>query len=240
MSRPVGHDGATGGYSADLLRFPDRRLSVAVLCNADAADAEAYAHQVADLFLTEQAPSEKTEVPSYALTAAETSAAAGLYRNTQTGIPMRLVTTESGVRIDRGPALIAEAAAAFQLGDVRFELMASGNLRVVEPNGRTVVYARMSPVTPTIGQLVDLRGTYVSDEAESAFVVGTNGAQLEIRRRPDTVLPLTPLWEDAFSNAAPGTVVFRRDDRQRVTALSVITERVWDLRFQKESQTKVK
>jgi hypothetical protein len=152
---------------------------------------------------------------------------------------MRLIATESGVRIDRGPALIAEAA-AFRLGDVRLTLTVSGNLLVVEPNGRTVVYARMSPVTPPPGQLVDLRGTYVSDEAESAFVVGANGTQLESRRRHDTVLPLTPLWQDAFSNAALGTVVFRRDDRGRVTALSVITERVWDLRFQKQPKPKVK
>jgi hypothetical protein len=179
-------------------------------------------------------------VPSYTLTAAEASGAAGLYPNMETGVPMRLVTNESGIRIDCGPALIAVDAAAFRLGDVRLEMTASGSLPLSNPNGRTVVYERMSPVTPTIGQLADLRGTYLSDEAESALAVGANGAQLEIRRRPDTVLPLTPLWQDAFSNAALGTVVFRRDDRQRVTALSVITERVWDVRFRKDSGPKVK
>ena len=49
--REVGHSGSTGGYRAHLARYPDQRLSVAVLCNASTGAATQYAHAVADLYL---------------------------------------------------------------------------------------------------------------------------------------------------------------------------------------------
>ena len=47
--------------------------------------------------------------------------------------------------------------------------------------------------------------------------------------RPDTVIRLTPIYPDAFTGSI-GTVIFRRDGG-RVNGLSVVQDRVWDLRF---------
>jgi CubicO group peptidase (beta-lactamase class C family) len=49
--KTVEHDGANAGYRAELLRFPEQRLSVVLLCNADDVDPELQARKVADLFL---------------------------------------------------------------------------------------------------------------------------------------------------------------------------------------------
>ncbi|QCW24341.1 beta-lactamase family protein [Lysobacter enzymogenes] len=49
--KTVSHDGAWGGYRAQLLRFPERHLSVATLCNLDSTDPESLALRVADLWL---------------------------------------------------------------------------------------------------------------------------------------------------------------------------------------------
>ncbi len=49
--REVGHSGTTAGYQAYLARYPDERVSVAVLCNAGDANATQYAHAVADAYL---------------------------------------------------------------------------------------------------------------------------------------------------------------------------------------------
>src|SRR4029077_19742561 len=49
--REISHSGSTAGYSAFLTRFPDQRVSVAVLCNVAGAPATQYAHAVADLYL---------------------------------------------------------------------------------------------------------------------------------------------------------------------------------------------
>jgi CubicO group peptidase (beta-lactamase class C family) len=49
--REVSHSGSTAGYRAFLVRYPDQRLSVAVLCNAGSANPTQYAHAVAEAYL---------------------------------------------------------------------------------------------------------------------------------------------------------------------------------------------
>lgn len=49
--RTVDHGGSYGGYRTHLVRFPDKRLAVATLCNVASADAAVLSRRVADLFL---------------------------------------------------------------------------------------------------------------------------------------------------------------------------------------------
>lgn len=52
MGLPVlAHSGSTGGYRSALLRYPDQRLSVALLCNTSTVDAMSDARQVAAVVL---------------------------------------------------------------------------------------------------------------------------------------------------------------------------------------------
>jgi hypothetical protein len=45
----IGHSGSTAAYRAHLVRYPEQRVSVAVLCNASTAAATQLAHDVADI-----------------------------------------------------------------------------------------------------------------------------------------------------------------------------------------------
>jgi hypothetical protein len=47
--REIGHSGSTAAYRAHLVRYPEQRVSVAVLCNASTASATQLAHDVADI-----------------------------------------------------------------------------------------------------------------------------------------------------------------------------------------------
>ena len=49
--REVSHSGSTAGYRAFLARYPDQRVSVAVLCNAADANPTQYARAVAEAYL---------------------------------------------------------------------------------------------------------------------------------------------------------------------------------------------
>ena len=54
-----------------------------------------------------------------------------------------------------------------------------------------------------------------------------------VKRRPDTMIALRPHSRDRFEGAAGlGLVTFHRD-KDRVSALSVTQDRVWELRFEK-------
>src|SRR5436190_6246996 len=87
---------------------------------------------------------------------------------------------------------------------------------------------------PADADLAGYPGRYISDEAETVFTIAAEGADLVLKRRPDTVLRMRPVSRDEFAVPSLGTVIFRRSAEGRVSELSVKLDRVWDLRFQRQ------
>jgi CubicO group peptidase (beta-lactamase class C family) len=209
----VYHSGSTAGYSAFLTRFPDQKVSVAVLCNAANANATQYAHAVADLYLGNRV---KPAAPLPTLTAAELDAAAGLYRSLLTGVA---VTIGRGTETMRGRKWTFDGHGGAVAGDESAAVSSS-----MTPEH----YERVPPATYTDAQLAALAGTYVSDEAETTLTAVVESHALVLKRRPDTSIKLTPTYANAFTaDHGLGTVIFERD------GLRVVQDRVWDLPFRK-------
>lgn len=197
----VEHSGSTAGYSAHVLRLPDQKISVAVLCNATTARATEYAHEVADRYLPNHASTLPPRTPP-------TPPPAGmLYRSVDNGTVLPGIPPDVQATVDGSRVHLVGADAS------RYE------------------YELVRQATPAVAQLTDLAGVYASDDAETTLTVSVEGAGLVVKRRPDSVFKLTPLYTDAFRAPELGTIVFRRDARGAVTALSVVQDRVWDLRF---------
>lgn len=232
--REVAHGGSTAGYRAYLSRYPDPQVSVAVLCNASSVNPTQYAHTVGDVFLGTRAKPPAPITPKHVLTPAEIDATVGMYRNTQTGAPLTVVRADNGLRIERGPALLAMSPARFVAadGDV-WELGQGGSSRHIDSYGTVDTFARVSPVTPTLEQLKALTGTYASEDTEVVMHATIDGNDLVLRRRPDATIKLTPIYADAFSSQL-GTILFRRNGG-RVSAFSVVQDRVWDMPFTRQA-----
>jgi hypothetical protein len=164
--REISHNGGTAGYRAELTRYPDQHVSVAVLCNVSTATPSDDSRAVAALYLPLQAD--------------------------------------------------------------------GSDLRPTSPSGSVERFVRSSPGRPVVEELRHYVGTYVSDEAESTFHVIVERGSLVLTRRPDSVMRLMPLDADTFSTPALGTVIFRRDSSGNIDALSVVQDRVWDLRFTRQ------
>jgi CubicO group peptidase (beta-lactamase class C family) len=226
----VRHSGSTAGYRAYLSRFPDHRVTVAVLCNAADANAGALTYKVADLVLGKTLAA-KTEPESRTLSDSDAAKLEGLYRNRSTGVPIRVVRAGASLRVERGPVLLAESGTAFTTPTgTRWQFDGVGGVRVTDPFARVDLLERVPAARPGVDDLRGYEGTYASDEAEAVMTAVVDGDTLTLRRRPDDVMPMTPLYSDAF--AAPlGTVIFRRDAAGRIMSFSVVQERVWDLRF---------
>ena len=75
-------------------------------------------------------------------------------------------------------------------------------------------------------------GFYSSDEVEAVLGVAVENGTLVVMRRPDTKGPLTPVYADAFASPL-GFVRFHRDAGGKVTGLSLVNDRVWDMRFER-------
>jgi len=207
--REVSHSGSTAGYRAFLARYPDQHTSVAVLCNVASADATQLAHQVADIYVRNLKPATDTTP-----TKAQLTAAAGLYRSTVTG---ETVTIGGGRN---------------ELGNRTWTFDAR-TATATNEHGVAETFERVERAKPTAEQLRAYAGTYESGEAETVLTVAVEKDGLTLKRRPATSIALSPLYADAFNAPRLGTIIFRRDTAGRVSALSVVQERVWDLRFLK-------
>jgi CubicO group peptidase (beta-lactamase class C family) len=229
--REVSHSGTTAGYSAFLTRFPEQRVSVAVLCNAAGAPATQYAHAVADLYLGDRLkPSEVTA--THTLTAAETDRFVGQWIGS-TGVPVTIEKDQDGVRLGRAtPLFAASPMTLISAARDEWELDAYG-MRHTDPFG-TIDELRRDRTVGTVKDMNVYAGTYVSADAEATLTAAVIDGTLVLKRRPDTTIALTPLYADAFSaDHALGTVIFRRDASGRPTELSVVQDRVWNMRFER-------
>jgi len=226
------HSGTTGSYRAYLARYPDPRVSVAVLCNAGDSMPRDSLHAVADLYLADALKPEP--VPeSVPLSAGELEAITGLYRNIDRGDVIRIGRAGDGLRLGDDVPLIVLSASRLTDGEgTILELDGAGRALMDEGSGAPVLLERVAAARPSAAQLEALAGRYLSDEAETVFDVRLRDGALSMTQRPDIVYPLTPLYADAFDSDL-GTVIFRRDDGGTVTALSIVQDRVWDLRFRR-------
>jgi CubicO group peptidase (beta-lactamase class C family) len=230
--RQVGHSGSTAGYRAHLVRYPDQRVSVAVLCNVSSANATTYARAVAELFLTGL----RTAPPASSHTLTETEAArlSGFYRAIQPNRVTTIIRDKDGLRLEDGNRLVAMSATHFETGDgMTVDFDEQGQMHTTDARGTIDLYERFERARPSAAQLKDLVGRYTSDEIETTLNVVVDGDRLLIQRRPDSTFELKPVYTDGFSSAL-GWVTFRRDASGRVVGLSVSQDRVWDLRFTRE------
>jgi CubicO group peptidase (beta-lactamase class C family) len=107
----------------------------------------------------------------------------------------------------------------------RFE---NGKMIISDPVYGDDVWERVELSTPA--NLSEFVGSYSSSEAECVLQVVLENGSLAIHRRPNSSFALKPTYADAFSFGI-GNVRFLRDASHKITALSLSSPRVWDLRF---------
>ena len=232
--RQVGHSGSTAGYRA-LVEFPDQKVAVGVLCNVGSGNATQYALSVADLYLGSAittGSAAAASVKTYPLKAEEIDAVVGLYRNTETGEPLTLVRDGSGVRLEGGAALQAESGSRFTASNGRRVEIEGNRLKLIDVYGSVEPHERVAAADLKPRPLADYAGEYVSSEAEVTFTAAVENDTLVLKRRPDTMIQLAPVYADGFGGGV-GFVRFQRNGSGQVTGLSISQDRVWDIRFAK-------
>lgn len=214
-TREVAHGGATGGYRSQVVRHPERGLSIAILCNEAGANPAAAASALADVFLGAEVRQAGAPLP-----AAEAQAMRGRYRNAQTGEPMEIT-----LRDDR------PVHGGYQLAVLRRDGDVVSALLGVNAEGDSLVAERVAPWTPAAAALRAYAGEYRTDEAPATWRAVVRGDTLVLEGPGRRRIALQPAYEDAFTARGLGTVLFRRDGRGRVVAASFLMGRVRDLRL---------
>ena len=238
--RTISHGGSWGGYRAELLRFPNQRFSVAVLCNLASTDPSALARRVADVYL------EKVLTISAATAAAANSVAvppdvlqsyAGLYRNPATRERMMVAATNDALIVS-GVRLQPRSKTVFGIDGSQvtfaFAPAVDGRLARVtrQVDGRdTEVLEKVVPLKVSVGDLSPLAGRFYSEELDATWTLAAEDGALVIHRRGAPPQRAMPVVADEFM-AGGLTVRFLRTDG-RVTGMVVDLGRVRDLRFER-------
>ncbi len=233
--RDVSHGGSTAGYQTFLARYPDQKVSVAVLCNGTSPSAGRIAADITDEIFG-PFPQQPTDSAPAATVAPETlQKYVGLWRNERTRYPSR-TTFENGKLLLNGRPLTPLSDSAFQYGPskVSFKLAAGGKPEYaeVDTNGDVIRHMFEEAWKPSANELSALVGVWHSEEAEATFKFVVEDGKAFLTQRPTTKLPLTPLYKDHFSIGGVNAVVWVIRDRDgKIVDLHVGGSRMRDMPF---------
>ena len=231
----IRHSGTTASYRAYLSRFPDAQVSVALLCNAGDSMPRETLRAVADLYLADALKPEP-DPPPVEISDAQLDLLVGVYRDVERGDVVRIERDGHALRLGDDTLLVPLSPLRFTDRDGTFiEFEGHGMATLDVGIGALIPFEKVTQAQPTAAALAALTGTYTSDDAEVTLLAELRDGVLELRRRPDSVFPLTPLYADAFDSEL-GTIIFRRDDAGNPVEFSVVQDRVWDLRFLRDAE----
>lgn len=237
--RQVAHGGSTAGYQTYLARYPDLKLSVAVMCNVGSGAPAVLAHQLVDA-VAGPFPEPSTPEPERITLGAEALRPhASLWRHDKTHMPIETVVQDGSLRVAGGPVLRPLRDGSFQAGQGatrwRFEPGSNGGpaVAIVTTVSDIDRYVAETAWSPTPVDLEAFAGEWHSDEADATLSVVVDGAQAFLVQRPVTRRPLEPVFADHFTigNNAGNVMWFTRDAAGQVTTLHVGAGRMRDMPF---------
>ena len=228
----VSHGGATAGYQTFLARYPDNKVSVAVMCNGTAPSAAGIAASITDEIFGPFPQPPKVEPAN--VSEDELKRFVGMWRNEKTHFPGRFLI-DNGVPRWGGGRLIPQGDGQFVGGNskLRFAFDKAGqpvSAEIVDDDGSVTRFAAEKEWTPTPAELESFKGDWFSEEAGATLTFAVEGNKAFMKQRPATNLPMQPLYRDHF--IVQGYVVwFTRDKNGKVSGMHVGAGRMRDMPF---------
>ena len=251
----IHHSGAWAGYRAEMIRFPEQRVTVAVLSNAgNLGNPVLAARKVAEIYLGDlmqaaptaaAAAAPAADVKAVDISAKEIEARAGLYRDASNGVMRRLAIDGGRLVYDRmngvTSPLVPVASDRFRMMNVPVAVEISfasegGRQRMVvaQEGAPPLTLERIEQAAPSAPELAAYAGAYYAAELEATHTVAASDGRLVMRLGSGDELPLDPLARDEFSAPGGVTVRFTRENG-RVTGMSLGAGRVRDIGFVRRS-----
>lgn len=230
--KDVSHGGATAGYQTFLARYPDNKVSIAVMCNGTSPGAGGIAAAITDEIF---GPYPETPRPEPAkVSEDELKKFVGIWRHEKTHAPARFVV-ENGVSRFSGARLIPIGGGQFIAGDSRLKFAFDKDgkpmsAEFVDSDGSVSRFLPEQPWTPTPEELASLKGDWFSEEAGATYSLVVDGDKALLKQRPATSFSMQPIYKDHF--LVQGYVFwFTRDKNGKVDGMHVGASRMRDMPF---------
>jgi len=248
----ISHGGAFVGYRAEMLRFPQQRLSVAVLCNRADATPSQLAREVARQFLPPRPGTRPPEAagteaaPPVSLSERELREYVGDYWEETESFAAETAVEDGKLWAVHSPTrrneLLPVGPDRFRMVGVpsevyvTFERDAGGvsGMRTTidgKPRGRFRPFSRRRA---TAEELTAYGGNYFSPELDISYRLYLSGDRLMFRIPYVPAQELTPMFEETFENPDYGSFTFERAGSGELTGFTLQSGRVRNLRFSRQ------
>lgn len=243
--RLIGHGGADAGYRAQVDRYPDRGIAVAVLCNASNSGPGALARRVADVLLGSSAPTEQASVDTVRRTVTDQVRErwVGTYHDTVSHLILRIASKGDTMTLGDGRVIqFSSDTSAFVRGGGQGFVLRVANNRVTgitqQPQSTRRVEWRREPMyAPDKVVLGEFAGEYVSEELDVTYRIAASDSGLVIHAKRIDPVNLQPAWADAFSTSFGTIIEFTRTGR-KVDGFTISDGRVRGVRFARVSASR--
>lgn len=227
--KEVTHSGGTAGYQTYLARFPEKKVSVAALCNGFPPSSGSIVYSVVDEIF---GPLPSAGQPqTVGMIPDNRGRFAGIWRNDVTRSANTIVLDKGELKIN-GTALMQVADGSFMLNDrkLTFKDGTPITASIANPDGSVTRLTMVSEWKPTSADLNEFTGDWYSEEAQATFTIELEGDKAFIKQRPTMKMPLQPLYKDHFQ--AQGYVVWvTRNASGKIDRLHVGGSRMRDMQF---------
>lgn len=237
----IGHGGADAGYRAQVERYPERGIAIAVACNASIAAPNVLLRKVADVLIGTSAPPPTLSIDTVARSVPLITRQrwAGLYRDTISQQVIRVRLTSDTLRLQDGRTLTATSDSSARIGSGGSALVFHSTAGVVTSaeqvprSTRPLVFRREASFAPDRAALATFAGTYESDELDVRYVLATTDSGLVLRQRKLGELKLEPTARDAFAIDDGIFLQFSRDRSRTVSGFTLTDGRMRGVRFER-------
>lgn len=250
----VAHGGAFVGFRADMIRFPEHKLSVICLANLATINPSQLARKVADIYLANHLKTETGKTPEkpkfIELSPDQLKPFIGAFRNPKTKtlwqislkknqLMARLPNFQFGLK-PASDVLFYAVNAPINLS-IEFQMQKEGErpaAKVIVEGGEHSFFQPITLVQPTSDELVECTGLYYSDELDIAYDVFMKKNRLYIRHEnPHKDYPkraFFPILKDEFQLGGMD-IIFQRDCEGKIIAYTANAGRVKNIRFIKQN-----
>lgn len=253
--KTIRHGGSFVGFRAELLRFPEQHVSIAIFANRGDASPEALAQEVADIIL--QDSFENNEAENQDETVANQpkfiqlknnalEKFSGYYWNEVSSYSRKIYVKDDTLRYSRSENnesdLVPISKNEFVMINVsanvtvQFEEALEGNkMMSVIINGGSPFYSyEYQPKEYTKAELADFVGTYYSEELDVTYKLSLDENVLMLYINDTPVSPFESIMDNLLNNAYIGTFQFERNPEGQVTGFKLASGRVKNLLFVKD------
>jgi CubicO group peptidase (beta-lactamase class C family) len=252
--KTISHGGSFVGFRAELLRFPDQHLSIAIFANRGDANPSAMANQVADIMLksslidantaTQDAIKNIKNNSFIKLSASELKNYAGNYWNENDSYARKIYVKNDTLRYyrnkDNESVLMPISANEFKMINVnadlliRFDNKEKRSMTMIVNGGKPVLFNTYQPKVYTTQELASFSGTYYSKELDVFYSLKLEDDLLTLYINDSKKAPLKSIMKDLFSNDDYGSFQFENDQEGKLIGFRLAAGRVKNLKFEKK------